>query len=62
MFAFKSRVLSDEALAGATLSPLALCNKLLLISHVIVVKVIEIDKTKEYNSIRAAARELDVSH
>ena len=42
--------------------PLAKANRLLKISHVITIKDIDTDKTKEYNYIRAAARELHVSH
>lgn len=34
--------------------PLAKANRLLKISHVITIKDIDTDKTKEYNSIRAA--------
>lgn len=69
MFAFKSRVLSNEALSnlrkaklGATLSPLAKANQLLKTSHVVIIKDVETASTKEYKSIRAAARELHVSH
>jgi group I intron endonuclease len=66
---FKSRTLSLEALAslkkakiGATLSPLAKANQLLATSHIITVRDIETNITKEYSSIRSAARELQVSH
>lgn len=64
---FKYRKLSAEALSnlkkakiGATLSPVA--NQLLATSHIITVRDIETNITKEYCSIRSAARELQVSH
>jgi len=66
---FRSRMLSNEALSnlrkakvGATLSPLAKANQLLKVSHVITIKHTQTGSTKEYPSIRAAARELQVSH
>ena len=66
---FKSRKLSAEALSnlkkeifGATLPPLAKANQLLATSHNITVRDIETNITKEYCSIRSAARELQVSH
>jgi hypothetical protein len=66
---FKSRKLSDEALSnlrkakvGAVLSPLAKTNQLLSTSHVITLKNVETNDTKEYSSIRTAARELKVNH
>jgi group I intron endonuclease len=66
---FKLRKLTDEALfnlkkakVGATFSPLAKTNQLLATSHVITIKIVETNSTKEYSSIRAAARELQVSH
>jgi hypothetical protein len=50
---FRSRKFSGEALSnlkkakvGATLSPLAKANRLLIISHVITIKDIDTDKTK----------------
>ena len=66
---FKYRKLSAEALSnlkkekfGATLPPLAKANQLLATSHNITVRDIETNITKEYCSIRSAARELQVSH
>lgn len=66
---FKSRILSAEALSnlkkakiGATLSPLAKANQLLATSHTITIRDIETNITKEYSSIRSAARELQISH
>lgn len=50
------------AKVGATLSPLAKTNQLLATSHVITIKNVETDSTNEYTSIRAAAREFQVSH
>lgn len=58
----KLYLIKKKAKVGATLCPLAKANRLLKISHVITIKDIDTDKTKEYNYIRAAARELHVSH
>ena len=66
---FKSRKLSDEALSnlrkgkvGAVLSPLAKTNQLLSTSHIITLKNVETNDTKQYSSIRTAAREFKVNH
>jgi group I intron endonuclease len=66
---YKSRVLSEEALAnlrkakkGAVLSPLARANQLLASSHVISIENVESEDIIEYSSIRAAARKLGVNH
>lgn len=66
---FKTRKLSPEALANlkkvklnATLSPLAKTNQLLSTGHQILVMNKLDGDTKEYNSIRAAARDIHVSH
>lgn len=66
---YKSRKLSDEALSnlkkaklGAVLSPLAKANQLLSKSHIIIIKDVETNTTKQYSSIRSAARELEVNH
>ena len=67
---FKLRNLSDEALSNLkmakkvapTLSFLAKTSQLLATSHVITIKNVETDSTNEYTSIRAAAREFQVSH
>ena len=47
---------------GDTLSPLAKANQLLATSHIIMVRDIEKNITKEYCSIRSAARELEISN
>ena len=47
---------------GATLSPLAKANQLLATSHAITIRDIETNITKEYSSIRSAARKLQISH
>lgn len=44
----------------AVLSPLAKANQLLSKSHII--KDVETNTTKQYSSIRSAARELEVNH
>jgi len=66
---FKHRKLSSEALfnlrkakVGAVLSPLAKANQLISTSHIITIYDVESKVTKEYRSIRAASRELDVNH
>ena len=66
---FKPRKLSDQARSnlikakvGAVLSPLAKTNQLLSTSYTITLKNVETNYTREYSSIRAAAREFKVSH
>lgn len=44
------------------MSPLAKTNQLLSTSHVITLKNVETNDTKEYSSIRTAARKLKVIH
>lgn len=69
LFKFKSRKLSNEALSnlrkakiGAVLSPLAKANQLLSRSHIIIIKNVETNDTKEYPSIRTATKEMGVNH
>jgi hypothetical protein len=47
---------------GATLSPLAKANQLLATFYTITIRDIETNITKEYGSIRSAARELQIRH
>jgi len=49
-------------LCRAVLSPLAKANQLLSKSHIIIIKDVETNTTKQYSSIRSAARELEVNH
>lgn len=51
-----------KAKVGAVLSPLAKTNQLLSRSHIITLKIVETNDTKEYSSIRTAAREFKVNH
>lgn len=51
-----------KAKVGAVLSPLVKANQLLSTSHIITIKNVETNHTKEYSSIRAAGREFKVSH
>ena len=61
--------MSDKALCnlrkarrGAVLSPLAKTNQLLSTSHIFTLNNIETNDTKNYSSIRTAAKELKVNH
>jgi group I intron endonuclease len=66
---YKSRKLSDKALTnlrkskvGATLSPLALKNRLLSISNPVSITNTKTNEIKQYDSIREAARQLKTNH
>ena len=66
---FKLRKLSDKALynlrkarVGAVLSPLAKTNQSLSTSHIVTLKNIETNETKNCSSIRTATWELKVNH
>lgn len=47
---------------GTVLSPLVKTNQLLSTSHIITLKIVETNDTKQYSSIRTAASEFKVNH